>query len=214
MLVNQTLGNVIDIPRERADEAVEVLALAFEHDPFMQYLLSGQSQQTAFHRQLCEIYHFLCVMCFDLEWPLLGYEVDAKIVGVACVEDPDDKPQPDSVKRGYDRLTSVIGPEATHRLEAYFKLTDQYRPKQPSHYLNSMCVRPEAQGRGYGRIMLDAVHALSEAHETSSGVALDTENAVNVPLYEHCGYGVIAKTKLEHLDVWYMFRPKRIQRKT
>ena len=204
---------MIDISRERADEAVEVLALAFEHDPFMQYLFSDQSQLTAFHSQLWEVFHWICAECLDLKWPLLGYEVDGKLVGVACVEEPDDKPQPDSVERGYDRFTSVIGPEATHRLEAYIQLTYQYMPKQPSHFLSSIGVRPKAQGRGYGRIMLDAVQALSEAHPISTGVALDTENAANVPLYEHCGYGVIAKTNLEYVDVWYMFRPNRIQRR-
>ena len=62
--------------------------------------------------------------------------------------------------------------------------------------------------------MLDAVHALSEAHPISTGMTLDTENAANVPLYAHCGYRVIAKANLEHVDVWHMFRPNKPQRKT
>ena len=205
---------MIRIPPERADEAVEVLALAFELDPFIQYLFTGQSQQTAFQRQLCELYHFQCSAYLELGWPLLGYEVDGELVGVACVEEPDDKPQPDSVTIGYAQLTSVIGPEATNRLEACLQLTEESKPKQRTHYLSTIGVRPEAQGRGHGRILLDAVHALSEAHPTSTGVALDTQNATNVPLYEHFGYRVIAKTTLEHIDVWYMFRPNRVQQKT
>ena len=176
----------------------------------MQYLFSDQRQLTTFHSQLRELFHFLCAVCLDLKWPLLGYEIDDNLVGVACVEEPDDKPQPESVERGYGRFTSVIGPKATHRLEAYFQLTNQYKLKQPNHYLTSIGVRPKVQGKGYGRIMLDAV----EAHPISTGVALETENAANVPLYEHCGYGVIAKTYLEYVKVWYMFQPNRIQRRT
>ena len=68
-------------------------------------------------------------------------------------------------------------------------------------------VHPEAQGRGYGRMLLDAVQALSEGHSTSTGVALDTENPENVPIYEHCGYRVIAETNLEGVPIWCMLRP-------
>ncbi|MFQ5795461.1 MAG: hypothetical protein ACE5JP_10490 [Candidatus Bipolaricaulia bacterium] len=70
-----------------------------------------------------------------------------------------------------------------------------------------MGVHPETQGKGHRRALLNAIHALSEAHPTSIGVALDTENPVNVPLYKHFGYRIVKKTKLDDVDVWCMFRP-------
>jgi len=210
---NQHLGSIIDIPRERAEEAVEVLALAFEHDPAIQYLFSGVSQQSAFHYQLRELFRFTCAVHFDLECPLLGYVVDTELVGVACVGEPVDKPLSDPLIKMYERLKSVIGPEATCRLEAHGQLTDRYRPEQPNYYLIVIGVHPDAHGKGYGHILLDAVHALSEAHPVSTGVVLDTANEKIVSLYEHFGYAVIAKANLEYLDFWFMFRPNGVQRK-
>jgi GNAT superfamily N-acetyltransferase len=213
MSTNQSQGNIINIPHERLEEAVEILALAFEHDPAIQYLFSGVSQQAAFHYQLRELFRFACAVRFDLESPLLGYVVDNELAGVACVGAPVDKPLSDPLIKMYERLKSVIGPEAANRLEAHGQLTDRYRPEQPNYYLIVIGVHPKSQGKGYGRILLDAVHALSEADPKSTGVALDTANATLVPLYEHFRYSVIAKANLEHVDFWFMFRPNGVQRK-
>jgi len=210
--MNQSSGNIINIPRERLDKAVEVLALAFEHDPAIQYLFSSVNQPGAFRYQLRELYHYVCMVRFELQLPLLGCVVDNQLVGVACVAELVAKPMTDHLIKMYERLKSVFGPETTSRLEAYAQLTDQFRPKQPHFYLRVIGVHPEAQGKGYGRILLEAVHELSEAHPTSTGVALDTENADNVPFYQHCGYALIAKTKLEQLAIWCMFRPNGTQK--
>lgn len=49
---------------------------------------------------------------------------------------------------------------------------------------------------------------LGPPHPTSSGVALDTTNPVNVPFYEHHGYRVLKQMRVDDaLDVWCMFRP-------
>lgn len=67
-------------------------------------------------------------------------------------------------------------------------------------------VHPKAQGRGYGRSLLDAVQALAQAHPAAVGVALDTENPANVELYQRCGSELTVQTTLDTLDVWFMFR--------
>ena len=178
----------------------------------VQYVWSGRGQQSAFHRQLRELFQVGCAVCLDLESPLLGCLVDAKLVGVACVTEPVDKPWPDSLRTKHERFKSVIGAEAARRMEAYEQLIGQYRPQLPNYFLGAIGVHPEAQGKGYGRNLLDAVQALSEAHPTSTGVALSTEKAENVPMYEHCGYRVTAKTNLDQVEVWGMFRPNAMQR--
>jgi ribosomal protein S18 acetylase RimI-like enzyme len=203
------MAEVIDIPRERRDEAAEVLARAFVHDPLMLYLFAGKSQPEGYYQRLRAFYEFLCLMCLDLESPLVGCQVGDNLTGVACVLEPDHKAWPDSLTKAFEDLETVIGAEAICRTEACMALSHRFRPKRPHYSLVALGVHPAAQGRGHGRRLLDAVQALSEAHAQSTGVALETENAANVPFYEHCGYQVTARTNLEDVDVWCMFRPNR-----
>jgi ribosomal protein S18 acetylase RimI-like enzyme len=62
-------------------------------------------------------------------------------------------------------------------------------------------VRPESQGQGYARQLLEEVRRRSERHPCSTGVALDTENAENVAIYERLGYQVVARDRLGGLTV-------------
>jgi hypothetical protein len=51
------------------------------------------------------------------------------------------------------------------------------------------------------------VQRRSEAHPHSKGVALDTENAENVAIYERLGYRVVGQAKLDAIKIWCMVRP-------
>jgi len=212
MPADKPLGSVMSIPRERVEEAVEILALAFEHDPAIQYFFSGIRQESAFHYQLRELFRLACAARFDAEPPPLGYVVDAKLVGVACVAGLADNCLSNTLIKRYENFKSTIGQEATHRLEAHGQLVTRYRPEQPNYHLIVIGVHPVAQGEGYGRILLDAVHELSETDPRSTGVALDTANAAHVSLYEHFGYTISAKDSLEQVPFWFMFRPNGAQR--
>jgi len=70
-------------------------------------------------------------------------------------------------------------------------------------------VEPESQRRGVGGTLLDTLHRMSENHPASVGVGLDTENRLNIPLYERSGYQVVASGNYEGLEIWCMFRPNR-----
>ena len=67
-------------------------------------------------------------------------------------------------------------------------------------------MRPDVQGKGYGRVLLTAVHTIVQTHSTSLGIALDAETPQNVSLSKQFGYGVVAETDLEGVPVWCMFR--------
>jgi len=195
---------LVYLGRERLEEAIEILSLAFERDPLMKFI--SEKSTSVFKRSLAEFFRFSCEVRFDLEWALLGCIHDSKLVGVACVTEPEEKPWPESLNRTHERLNSVIGPEATNRLERFSELTDVYRPDEPHFYLDDIGVHPAYQGMGVGRLLLNEVHALSERHPGSIGVGLDTENENNVALYERFGYSVVVKTELDGMELWSMFR--------
>ena len=203
------MAATIAIPRERVPEAAEVLALAFAGDPLIGFFVPVETEER--HAKLRAFFHFFCDLRHDLDWPLIGCEADGRLVAVACPSDPVDLPWPEALGEKYRQLGRDLGADVVARLERYAGISDPLRPTEPNYYLGIIGVHPDAQGAGYGRALLDATQRLSEAHPTSTGVALDTESATNVRIYERCGYHVHATARLEDVDIWCMFRPNRAE---
>lgn len=204
--MNQTSAKVIDIRHEHLDLAVEVLALAFEHDPLIHYFFSGYEAE---HLSLVkELFRYICERRLAHRWPILGRMIDTQLVGVACPTPPERESLPRSDTNAYEqRFRSGVGEVVINRIDKFTQVVGKYSPGQPHFYLTAMGVHPQAQATGHGRAILEAVHTLSEAHPTSIGVGLDTENPANLPFYEHFGYHIVAKTQLEDVDIWCLFRP-------
>ncbi len=205
MTITDPAATVIAIPRERHAEAAAVLALAFARDPLMRYVFADGA--AGYRRALHALFRFSCAVRFDLDWPLLGVVQDARLIGVAGVTEPEDRPWPASLAATYEQYKALVGPRAAARFERYAELAEAHRPSRPHYSLGVIGVRPDARGRGYGRALLAALHALSEAHPTSTGVYLDTEHPANLSFYEHHGYRVIGREALGDVTIWCLFRP-------
>jgi ribosomal protein S18 acetylase RimI-like enzyme len=66
----------------------------------------------------------------------------------------------------------------------------------------------EARGQGYGRILLEYVHAMSERDPDSRGVSLTTEDPANVSLYESFGYEITGHARVSaDVETWAFYRP-------
>ena len=85
---------------------------------------------------------------------------------------------------------------------------DPLEPTELHHYVGMIGVRPHDQGRGYARLLLDAVHQMSDSDPDSTGVALTTETEQNLPFYQHFGYEILGKANVEDLETWTLFRKK------
>lgn len=210
MIGNDTSKTKVDVFSDSLDEAVEVLALAFENDPFIRYTLFHQG--AIYFDQVRELFRFVCEARLDLRWPLIGTASNSKLTGVACISVPEKKDWPTSLVEKYEKLKSSIGYESVNRLERFTNLSHQYAPRQSHHYLAAIGIHPKFQGQGFGRLLLNAVHEMSESHTESTGVYLETAIQVNVALYEHFGYHLVSKDKLDDtVDFWYMFRPNNVK---
>jgi ribosomal protein S18 acetylase RimI-like enzyme len=193
----------IEIGPSRLEAAVEVLSLAFQDDPLMKYVFSGPS----YSRDVREVFRFVCEARLELGWPIIATVGDRGLTGVACLSAPGDKIWPASLAKKYDRLQASIGYESFNRMGRFSRLSREHEPAQPHYYLATIGVHPEFQGRSLGGVMLDAVHELSESHPESTGVYLETARQENVGMYEHRGYRVSARDKLDDtVGFWYMFR--------
>ena len=197
---------LVRLSRSHLDEAAKALALAFHEDPLINFILQREGPE--FDRTLWEFFRFTCQIRLDLEWPALAVADGGRIVGAALVSLPEDPTWPPSLQRAQERFRKAISPDADDRLERYSEISGRHRPKEPHHYLGAIGGRPDTQGTGAGGALLNAVSQIASGDSASTGVGLDTENPRNVGLYEHFGYQIIARDKIDGIDIWCMFRPK------
>ncbi|GAB4204870.1 MAG: hypothetical protein OHK0022_30440 [Roseiflexaceae bacterium] len=195
---------VIEIPPERLDEATSLLARAFAHDPLMLHLFDGGP---GYRTRLAGFLRYTCEVQFAMGWPLLGLVPRTRLAAVATLTPPEPAPWPDTLTKRYNTLAARLSPEQCERLEHYATLPGAQQPDTPLFYAGMIGVRPESQGLGYARRLLDEVHRRAAAHPTATGVGLDTENQANVALYQHLGYRVVGRVPFGGLTIWCLFRP-------
>ena len=190
------------ITRKEKSEAVEVLRSAFHDYPVMRFVLRTKGEEYA--TQLKTLMEFYCEARLAKDRPVLGIRNGDSLVAVALIDETSLKPWAE-MQTELIRLKEIIGKEAYLRLELYEKLSSRGEPSTPHHFLGMIAVRPEYQGKGYARVLMDAVKQISFADAHSSGVCLSTEDPENVRIYEHFGYRIIAEIDIEELHSWCMF---------
>lgn len=190
--------------RDDLEGAAALLARAFRGDPLIAYLT--QDVERPLGELLPTFFRFPCEVRLRLDWPLLGRFQDGALAGVAGVTLPEDADWPPALEAVYRETQDALGRVGTRRLEAYAARVDAERPSAPNHMLGVLGVDPEAQGRGHGRALLDAVQALAEAHPRSTGVWLDTESERSAAFYRRCGFEEVSRTEVDGLPIWCLMR--------
>lgn len=199
---------IIDIPRDRLNEATDVLKRAFGNYPMMtQFFFANSGEDTVRHVE--EAFRITCLIRLELGDHLKGVVVDGRLVAVACINKPERPEWPETLDKEFAKFQETVGSAAMERMGQYGEFTEKYAITEPHFYLVAIGVHPAEQGKGYGRLLLDEAQRLSEAHPTSTGVALDTETQSNLELYQHCGYTITAQSNLDELPIWFLFRPNR-----
>ena len=141
-----------------------------------------------------------------LNWPLLGCEIEGKLVGAAYGTPPDAEDWPSDLASERDQFYGSLSENAHINGGNYDRALAKHRHPNPHYFLHAIGVLPEAQGQGIGKLILNEFHELSRVHPISTGVALDTEIDSNVRLYESVGYVVEHHLMLDEVLMWFMFR--------
>ena len=121
--------------------------------------------------------------------------------------------EPDRRRMVAHAVWSDLGHEARLRYEAFGEACAPLLVTEPHIHLNMIGTLREARGQGYGRILLEYVHAMSERDPGSRGVSLTTENPENVPLYKAFGYEITGHTRVSsEVETWAFYRPNEAHR--
>jgi GNAT superfamily N-acetyltransferase len=202
---NQEKPGIVRLSREHFDEVVSTLCAAFHDYPVMRYVLKDAGAE--YDARLNQLVGYFTDSRVCRGWPVLGLVQRGELLAAANINPPQPAPPPASLQQRYDRLHDDLGEAAMTRFEAFSAAAAPFAPDEPHYYLGMIGVPPEHQGRGYARLLLNAVHEMSAQDPDSCGVVLTTETQKNVPLYEHFGYRVLGSGKVEELTTWVMFRP-------
>jgi GNAT superfamily N-acetyltransferase len=200
-------------PAER-DAAAVLLTRAFIDDPLMTHILEGKND-TGRSVALQALMDYSLAIREHFDWPILGLWDGQVLSGIAALSLPaDNDPWPPALKQRFTIVKELLGQKGSKRLKRYGEISERERPKALHIYLGVLGVDPGAQGRGFGKQLLDSVQDLSERYPGSSGVFLDTDNPRKVPFYVHCGYEVASRHNMDPVNICCLFRANREHRRT
>lgn len=189
-----------------ADErgaATEVLATAFADYPVVRFVLGADWEFDRVRR----LVGFFVAARFLRNEPAFGVRDEEALGAVALTSRPDAVASSPDLLDLRDAVWSDLGSAARDRYHACGEVWSRLVPPERRLHLNMLGVLPHRRGRGYGRLLLDRVHALARATPGCRGVSLTTEDPANVEIYRHVGYEVVGEAWIgPDLPTWSMFR--------
>jgi len=196
---------VFDLDESRAEEAIDLLVLAFEEDPAYRYFC--RAERPGYRRRLRTVFRCSWALWRSSGQPLLGIASGQRLAGLAMIQEPGTRLALWPQLRWLLTVLLTAGPRVPWRILGDMRIAEPARPAEPHFYLLILAVHPDFQGIGCGRALLEALQARSARHSGSRGVCLETENPDNVPFYEHNGYRVLARNSYADLEIVTLFRP-------
>lgn len=192
------------------DDFIAVMAQAFEADPLF-IKAFGLRGEGGWERRVTSFLSFMFDMNRLKRGTPRGLFVDGRLTAGALLDPP------------VSPLVSMFGAFASALrflpvalalpvdgsafLNSYTRRTRAAAPRGPHGYLVMVGVRPQAQGQGLGRRLVEDAIARTRGDPRAIGIALDTENEANVRLYEHLGFRKTASLDLGGVRAHCMVLP-------
>jgi ribosomal protein S18 acetylase RimI-like enzyme len=180
----------------QAEAGAQVLARAFQHDPFLVYALPNAQRRSRVLPVLFRIVVRYCLR-YGAIYTTSGTE------GVACCLPPGQ-----TTTSGRLALISLSAPPLQLGLTGLRRFLRASAVAEVAHtraapgahwYLWALGVDPACQGRGFGGQLVQTV--LRRARAQGLQCYLDTENPRNVPFYQRDGFRLVSETMISGSDV-------------
>lgn len=196
--------DVLDLPRERFDEASVVLADAYLDDPgWVAVGPDSPRRRHAYTRRICRGALAIVDRWGGRIWCV---QRDGAVAGVLTSCDPGQWPPPALRATVRQSLGPVIaGPATLWRSLAADATMHKHHPQEPHFYVWMLAVSPKHQRTGVGRALLNT--ALGRAEEFGLPAYLETANPENLPYYASFGFRETGEAKLPRdVPIWSMMR--------
>lgn len=205
------MSSIFTLPAAQFDSLsalTNVFADAFINDSGTQYIC--QYSRAGYEGRVHGWFYATACLQLANQQPILTLVVDGDVSAAALLTAPNAALHLSSLGRWLWDAWRKAGIISLWRTLAHIRYLAQYQPKAPHMRLEFIAVAPHQQGKGYGRMLLEAIHTMSKQHPQSTGVWLETTNPNNVSLYERFGYRITARGRIgTSAEANMMFRPNR-----
>ena len=182
---------------------IETLTAAFSRDPIIRFQF--QEDATYPERAAAFFGHY-----FDVRLDGGEIFVADDMSGAALWSPPGgNRLGRDAVEDDWERnVVPALDPSELTRYESFKRVLDAMTPPEPHWYLGLLGTRPDRQGTGVARGLLEPM--LARADDDHLPVFLETGARANLAFYERFGFGQLAeKTVPSGPVVWGMLRPSQ-----
>jgi ribosomal protein S18 acetylase RimI-like enzyme len=199
------LENLVSLKKAQIKTSAEMLARALQDDPMITYFIPNSTERKNKAHILLEGMVRYGVLYGEV------YATSSDLEGVASwvPSEKADFTMWRMIRSGYLSILFRLGRKTVSRAMAYAdyasSMHKRYAPFR-HWYLMVIGVDPSYQGRGYASALIKPM--LTRIDQERLPCYLDTENEINVPIYEHFGFevvevGTVPKT---NTTVWAMLR--------
>lgn len=192
---------------------VSLMSRAFSRDPLFMYVFGDSELDSEARKSVTAFLSFLFDKSFLFHEEVWGIFDEDSLLGTYVVEKPQTSKLP-NIKGGFLLISRLIplvfqlSGKTLILLNSYMRITRSAAPPWKHHYLIMIGVKPEAQGKGVGKTMMQHLFQTTQADPESQGIALDTEKEENVALYQKLGFTLREQTKIDNVPVYCMVYQK------
>lgn len=194
-------GEIIDGSTGLRSKAVETLALAFQDDPVLGWMIRGDAAR---RRRLPRFFDWLFAdhVRHGMILTAPGREVVTlwRLPGKVHHHDP-------MTAGEVWRLLRIFGPDIGRAGTVGRHIARHVPAGEDYLYLRYAAVRPEAQGKGWGGRAIRA--GIAEANRLGVDVCLETAKRDNIAIYQRLGFGIVDEWQVpDGPRLWTMVRPR------
>ena len=183
------------------DDVLDMLTQAYLDDPWGRIWFGGSGPgQLKLHRSWWS---------FMLEQRCAGIALvsifQEEVVGFAHWQESDlCRPSTEAGKAMGAAMLGAIGAAAAQRMRPFLIAFRAHEPTAAHLHFGPFAVRPDLQGRGFGRSLLERYCE----HLTASGSVgyLETSEPDNVRIYSKAGFEVTSESDIGDAHAWFMTR--------
>lgn len=192
---------IIDGSEGQSSQAVSTLALAFQDDPALGWIMPDAAAR---RRRLPRFFEWLFADHQRHGLILTSHGREAvtlwRLPGKVHHHDP-------LTPAELWRMVMIFGPSLL-RAERVGRHIARHVPEGEDHlYLRYAAVRPDAQGKGWGGHAIRA--GIAEANRRGVDVCLETAKPENVAIYQRLGFGIVDEWQVSGgPQFWTMLRPR------
>ncbi len=200
--MNETTRVEFLTPGPMFDGYVEAMTLAFENYPVpVRAFRDSPGPRIEWVRRLLADFGRTRL---DAGLPILAALIGDQVAGGALLAIPQQTESRRSSQ--WDEFMAAAGEDATTFFDSFRAAVDSVTIPEPNVWVNMLGVHPSFQRQGVGRLLLERTAEYAKTIPGVLGVGLDTEDDVNVKIYEACGFSVQGTTSVENLPIWVLFR--------